>query len=355
MAQTMKQWCTLMDGIDSLQMLEVPQPVILDGDEVLVKISRMSINHRDIKIIEGDFKGRYETPSKPMVICSDASGVIVDVGGSTAASFWRKGDRVLALVRPTHHHGPTRAEHHALGIGFPQPGVLAEYRIFSATGLLRVPDSVTLEEACTLPIVGTTAWMALNWDQPIGHPRTANDSTVLLQGTGGVCIAALQQAKALGLTTIITSSSDDKLQRARELGANHTLNYRTHPNWADEVLRLTNGKGVDIVVETGGPVTMQQSLKAVAEGGTIAAVGVLTGMTESEGQIATGLSLINRNATLKGINIGPKDRAEEMLDMYRARQIHPEIDRTFGFDQAKEALRYVRDGKHFGKVVIRVD
>ncbi|KAJ4256213.1 hypothetical protein NW762_009291 [Fusarium torreyae] len=346
MAQTMKQWCTLMDGIDRLQMLEVSQPVNLDDDEVLVKISRVSINHRDIK--KGDFKGRYAIPSEPMAVCSDASGVIVDVGGRTAANLWCKGDRVLALVRPTHHHGPTRAEHHALGIGFPQPGVLAEYRVFSATGLLRIPDSMTLDEACTLPIVGTTAWMALNWDQPIGHLRMGNGSTVLLQGTGGVCITALQQAKALGLT-------NDKLQRAQELGANHTLNYQTHPNWADEVLKLTNGKGVDIVVETGGPITMQQSLKAVAEGGIISAVGVLTGLTENAGQIATGLGLINRNATLKGINIGPKDRAEEMLDMYRARQIHPEIDRTFGFDEAKEALRYVRDGKHFGKVVIQVD
>ncbi|KAJ3538044.1 hypothetical protein NM208_g3322 [Fusarium decemcellulare] len=337
----MEQWCTLMDGIDGLKVQRAPMPTDLGHDEVLVRISRVSLNHRDMKIVCGDFRGRYDLPSEPMVVCSDASGIVVEVGGHAAASSWAKGDRVLTLVRPTHDHGPTRAEHHALGLGFPKPGVLCRYRIFKAAGLVRIPDSMSLDEACTLPTAGTTAWMALNWNYPIGRPRTGSDTTVLLQGTGGV--------------SVITSSSEDKLQRARELGAQQTINYHTTPSWADEALRLTDGKGVDVIVETGGPATMQQSLKAVAEGGSISAVGVLTGLTEITGQTPIGLSLINRNATLRGINIGPKDRVEEMLEEYCMKRIHPVIDRQFGFDQVKEAFDYVRGGKHFGKVVINVD
>ncbi|KAF4472171.1 alcohol dehydrogenase [Fusarium albosuccineum] len=304
----MEQWCTLMDGIDGLKVQKAPLPTDLGHDEVLVRISRVSLNHRDIKIVCGDFRGRYDLPSEPMVVCSDASGIVVEVGGNATGSSWAKGDRVLTLVRPTHDHGPTRAEHHALGLGFPKPGVLCRYRIFKAASLVRVPDSMSLDEACTLPTAA-----------------------------------------------VITSSSEDKLQRARQLGAQHTINYQTTPSWADEALRLTNGKGVDVIVETGGPATMQQSLKAVAEGGSISAVGVLTGLTEITGQTPIGLSLINRNATLRGINIGPKDRVEEMLDEYCKKRIHPVIDRQFGFDQVKEAFDYVRGGKHFGKVVINVD
>ncbi|KAF5006911.1 hypothetical protein FDECE_6735 [Fusarium decemcellulare] len=304
----MEQWCTLMDGIDGLKVQRAPLPTDLGHDEVLVRISRVSLNHRDIKIVCGDFRGRYDLPSEPMVVCSDASGIVVEVGGNATGSSWAKGDRVLTLVRPTHDHGPTRAEHHALGLGFPKPGVLCRYRRFKAAGLVRIPDSMSLDEACTLPTAA-----------------------------------------------VITSSSEDKLQRARELGAQHTINYHTTPSWADEALRLTDGKGVDVIVETGGPATMQQSLKAVAEGGSISAVGVLTGLTEITGQTPIALSLINRNATLRGINIGPKDRVEEMLEEYCMKRIHPVIDRQFGFDQVKEAFDYVRGGKHFGKVVINVD
>ena len=152
-------------------------------------------------VIDGDFKSRYETPHRPICIASDASGIVIKTGGTAAAEKWHEGDRVFALVRPTHLTGPTRASHHAVGIGLPQPGVLAEYRVFKATGLLAIPNYMTFDEACTLPIVGTTAWMGLNWDRPIGQSRTQGKSTVLLLGTGGVSVTALQQATALGLTS----------------------------------------------------------------------------------------------------------------------------------------------------------
>jgi NADPH:quinone reductase-like Zn-dependent oxidoreductase len=304
------------------------------------------------------------------VPASDASGTIVKVGGMAAAKIWREGDRVLSVLRPNHLTGPTGAVHHASGIGIPQPGVLIEYRVFPATGLVALPDYMTHEEGCTLPIAATTAWMALNWDRAIGHPRQGDKTTVLLQGTGGVCIAALQQSKALGLKgmhmilivlawlillVIITSSSDAKLQQARDLGADHVINYKETPDWAREVISLTNGIGADIIIETGGPATLDQSLQAVAEGGCISAVGVLTGVTDDKPRTAIGLSLINRNATLKGINVGPRDRMEEMLCMYASKQIHPVIDRTFKFKEIIPALCYIKNGIHIGKIVIEVD
>lgn len=149
----------------------------------------------------GAFRGRYATLSSPIVPCSDASGTIVRVGGKLAAQTWTVGDRVFSVVRPSHLTGPTLAEHHASGIGIPKPGVLTEYRVFPASGIIKVPDYLSQEQASTLPIASITAWMALNWDRPIGSPRMGADSIVLLQGTGGVSIAALQQAHALGLTS----------------------------------------------------------------------------------------------------------------------------------------------------------
>ncbi|OAA62574.1 Alcohol dehydrogenase superfamily, zinc-type [Niveomyces insectorum RCEF 264] len=358
---TMKQWTTLMDGIDKFRLETVPEPAVLKEDEVLVKIRCVSLNYRDAALINGDFKGSYETPRQPIVAASDASGVVVKLGGATAAARWREGDRVFTMLRPTHRTGPTRAEHHAAGIGIPQPGVLAECRVFPAAGLVAVPDYLTSDEASTLPTAATTAWMALNWDRPIGDPRRGRDVVVLLQGTGGVSIAGLQQAKALGLTTIVTSSSDAKLQRAQALGADYTINYKTTPNWDAEVLTLTNGKGADVVFETGGPATMDRSLRAVAEGGNISAIGILSGGLQDDGttkphQQSVSMGLIRRNATLKGINVGPHDRVEEMLRfVYGQAQIHPVIGRTFAFAEAKEALAYMHRGLHFGKVVINVD
>lgn len=153
-------------------------------------------------VINGDFKGRYATPSHPAVPCSDASGQIVKVGGPAAAQKWQEGDRVIGLVRPTHKTGATKLEHFGAGLGFPQAGVLAAYRVFAADGLVKVPEYMSFDEAATLPIAAITAWMALNWDRPVGSPRRGSGITVLLQGTGGVCIAALQTAAALGLTSM---------------------------------------------------------------------------------------------------------------------------------------------------------
>ncbi|KAI0188998.1 putative alcohol dehydrogenase [Xylaria flabelliformis] len=357
----MKQWATLMDGIDNLKLETTPDPADLKEDEVLVKINCVSLNNRDLQLITGAFKNRYGSLENTIVPCSDASGTIVRVGGPIAGSLWKEGDRVFSLARSNHLTGPMLPEHAAACIGIPLPGVLAQYRVFSATGLVRTPDYMSDEEACTLTIAATTAWMALNWDQPIGSPRRGKDIVVCLQGTGGVSIAALQQAHALGLTTIVTSSSDSKLEKARKFGADHVINYKTNPDWDKEVLRLTDGRGADVIVETGGPGTMDKSLSCVAHGGIISAVGILTGLMEEgtvagEAQVAMGMRLIQRNASLKGINIGPRDRIEEMVKLvYENSSLRPVIDHVFGFADVKAALEHLQMGSHFGKVVMRVN
>lgn len=154
---------------------------------------------------------------------------------------------------------------------------------------------------------------------------------------------------------IVTSSSDDKLRKAKDLGATHVINYKDRPDWDAEVLKITNRKGADIIVEIGGLGTMEQSLRAVAEGGNISAIGIVTGSTESKTQMTVGLQLIGRNSSIKGINIGPKDRMEEMLGLYLKRQIRPVVGRTFEFEDVKAAVRSMKDGDHFGKVVIKLD
>ncbi|OKL61838.1 hypothetical protein UA08_02298 [Talaromyces atroroseus] len=355
----MKEWTTLLDGIKQLQLRTIPEPsgIELKDDEVLVKISRVALNHRDAKIINGDFGGSYKAPSNRIVPASDASGTIVRVGGAAAAAKWRKNDRVLSLMRPTHLTGPATTEAQAAGIGIPQPGVLTKYRVFQSSGLVAIPDYMSFEDASTLPTAATTAWMALNWDRGIGSPRRGKDTVVLILGTGGVAIAGLQQAKSLGLTVIITSSSDAKLERARQLGADYTINYKTITDWATEALRITAGKGADIIFETGGPATMAQSIQCVAAGGNICAIGVLSGVTDDvqQGQ-ANGLNLIRKNAAIKGINVGPRDRMEEMIrEVYQPQQLHAVIDRVFAFDEAREALQYLYSGSHFGKVIIQVE
>ncbi|KAI0548025.1 putative alcohol dehydrogenase [Xylaria curta] len=355
----MKQWTTLMDGIDNLKLEISPDPVELKEDEVLVKISCVSLNNRDLQLITGAFKNRYGALENAIVPCSDASGTVVRVGGPIAGSRLKEGDRVFSLARSNHLTGPMLPENAAAGIGIPLPGVLTQYRVFSEAGLVRTPDYMSDEEACTLTIAATTAWMALNWDRPIGSPRRGKDVLVCLQGTGGVSIAALQQAHALGLTTVVTSSSDSKLEKTRRLGADHVINYKKTPDWDKEVLRLANGRGADIIVETGGPGTMDKSLSCVAHGGTVSAVGILTGLMDEgagKAQVAVGMRLIQRNASLKGINIGPRDRVEEMMNLvYERSSVHPVIDRIFGFADVKAALEHLQSGSHFGKVVVRVN
>jgi len=223
--------------------------------------------------------------------------------------------------------------------------VLTPHFVTEASGLIRIPDSLSFEEAATLPCAALTAWHALFEAGPLKPGQT-----VLLQGTGGVSIFALQFAKAAGAKVIITSSSDEKLAQALQLGADHGINYRRTPEWQDEALRLTGGHGVDVVVEVGGPGTLERSLLSVRTGGRIAYIGVLTGLAGA----ANPMMLIPRLAAIHGIFVGSRQMFADMLQAIAEKHIRPVIDRQFGFDEVPAALAHMERGAHFGKIVIQV-
>ncbi|KAI1082116.1 hypothetical protein F5B20DRAFT_569539 [Whalleya microplaca] len=355
-AVKMKQWVSNQDGLDMIQLVDVPPPARLGDGEALVKINRVSLNFRDTEVCMGLY-GHHKTleQGQPIAPCSDMCGTIEKLGSGSEGCGLREGDRVMAIFNQTHLKGQVVESDMASGLGFPLPGVLTQYRIFPASGLVRVPDYLTDAEAAALPIAAVTAWMALNTFQPIGQPLTGKDKIVLLQGTGGVSVSGLQIAKALGLTTIVTSSSDTKLARARELGADHTINYTTTPEWQDTVLTLTGGRGADVIFEVGGAGTLEKSFACVAFGGLISAIGYLAGKEDAPGpRMNANVLALRRNVTLKGMLNGPKERFEEMLGLYGSKEIRPVIDHVFEFEEAREALLYLFGGKHFGKVVVKV-
>lgn len=282
----------------------------------------------------------------------------------------KQGTRVMAIFNQSHLHGQIKPEDMASGLGFPLPGVLAEHRAFPAESLVVVPDYLTPEQASCLPIAAVTAWTSLTWLTPMEEYAAAGapTKTVLLQGTGGVSIAGLQIAKAAGLRAIITSSSDDKLSRAKkDLLADEGVNYRTHWEWQDAVMKATDNRGADVIFETGGTRTLRKSFECVSFGGLINCIGYLSGKTdngdnEDNGGKTPELHRLNvnvlalrRNVTLKGIINGSKDKFEEMLKFYNKHEIRPIICKTFQFEKAPDAFKYVSDGEHFGKVVIKID
>jgi NADPH:quinone reductase-like Zn-dependent oxidoreductase len=299
-----------------------------------------------------------------IVPCSDMCGVVVSTGPVTESSSPLKnpafrlspGDRVISTFSPTHLSGQIKASDIANGLGGPGPGVLTQYRVFPTYGLVRIPDYLPDEEACCLPIAAMTAWMSLNCMRPnkeiIG--QTAQE-TVLCQGTGGVSIAGLQIAAAAGQDVIVTSSSDEKLERAKKLGAKQTINYRKTPEWDAEVLKGTGDEGADIVFELGGAQTLRKSFECVKFGGLIACIGYLSGKQDDAGdRTNTNLLALKRNVTLKGIVNGPRDELERMLKFYDEKKIKPVIDKVFKFEEGQDAIQYLFSGGHFGKVVIKV-
>ncbi|EKG18125.1 Alcohol dehydrogenase superfamily zinc-containing [Macrophomina phaseolina MS6] len=295
-------------------------------------------------------------PPKPLVPCADMCGVITAVGegGSSATVPWKVGDRVVSIFNQTHLTGQVKAHHMASGLGLPLDGVLQTHRVFPSYGLVRAPEYMTDEEASCLPIAAVTAWMSINGMRPLGQPGGEGE-VVLLQGTGGVSISGLQIAKASGAKVIVTSSSDDKLKKAQSLGADYLINYRSTPEWQEEVMKLTHDEGADIILECGGARTLRKSFDSVAFGGLINSIGYLSGKEDEAGdRTNVNVLALRRNVTLKGILNGPRERFEEMCEFYRKHEIHPVIDRVFEFDSSKEALQYLFSGGHFGKVVVKV-
>lgn len=361
--QKIKQWLTGQDGLDKLRMAEADCPAPGE-DEVLVEIHSVSLNYRDTEVAMGLYNHHSSVKHPPAIVpCSDMCGVVVAVGPTSSntndpfknpAFQLKKGDRVISTFAPTHLSGQVKASDIANGLGGPAPGVLTQYRVFPTYGVVKIPDYLSADEAACLPIAATTAWMSLNCMRPRGEVISKGE-TVVCQGTGGVSISACQIATAAGATAIVTSSSDDKLQRATQLGAKTTINYRAQPDWDKAVLSATDGEGADIIIEVGGAQTLRKSFECVRFGGLISCIGYLSGkQDDASDRTNTNLLCLKRNVTLKGIMNGPRDELERMLKFYKEKEIRPVVDRVWGFEQADQALRYLFSGGHFGKVVIRV-
>lgn len=324
-------------GIENLAMEDGPQPTLGAG-QALIKMRAWSLNYRDLLVIRGIYKPKLQFPFQ---MISDGVGEVTAVGSGVTRV--KPGDRVAGAFMQKWIEGGASNEKSASALGGDIPGLAAEYVVLDAEGLVHVPKELTDEEGATLPCAALTAWNAL-----VTEGKLTAGETVLVQGTGGVSIFALQFAKMLGAKVIATSSSDEKLARVRALGADETINYKSTPEWGKRVLDLTGGKGVDHVVEVGGAGTLGQSLIAVRTGGRISMIGVLTGGG------ADTIPILMKAVTVQGIFVGSRSMFEAMNAAISHNRMKPVIDdRTFAFSQFPDALRYMESGKHFGKIVLR--
>ena len=328
---------TTIDAL-SFESLPVGEPGV---GQVLVTIRAVSLNYRDLLVATGRYGGNLPTP---LVLGSDGAGEVTAIGEGVTG--FAVGDRVAGAFFQTWRDGKFNKAYLGSALGGSMDGVLTAQRIFDQRGLVRIPAHLSFEEGATLPCAAVTAWHAL-----VSTAHVKGGDTVLLLGTGGVSMFGLQFAKMHGARVIITSSSDGKLERAKALGADQTINYKSKPDWEKEVLRLTDGAGADIVLETGGAGTFQKSLRATRFDGQLSLIGVLTGVTET---INIG-SILHGNLRVQGIYVGSVAMFEEMNAGITANRMRPVVDKTFGFEETREALRYLESGQHFGKIVVSVE
>lgn len=325
-------------GLENLVVTEREEPRP-SAREVVVRFHAASLNYRDLMFVKGAYNPRARLPAVPL---SDGAGEVVEVGGEV--SRWKVGDRVCPIFMQGWLEGPPSARKNRTTLGGGDlDGVLREFGAFDEQGLVGIPEHLSYEEAATLPCAGVTAWRAL-----VNSGNLKAGQTVLTLGTGGVSVFALQFAKAHGARVIATSSSGEKLARAGELGADETINYRETLDWDKEVLRLTDGVGVDHVIEVGGAGTLPKSVNSVRVGGHVCLVGVLAGGGDFDPR-----GILMKGVRLQGVFVGSRLMFEEMNLALGASGLRPVVDKVFGFEEARAALSYMESGSHFGKIVIR--
>lgn len=325
-------------GIDRLKASDRPIPVPR-SNEVLIKMHAVSLNARDLGVIDGFYNPNLKTPLIPV---SDGVGEVVSLGENS--NKFKIGDRVSGIFTQSWITGEPTQQNWVSTLGSPLNGLLAEFVVLPEEGLVHVPDRLTDIEAATLPCAGVTAWHAL-----IEEGKIKAGDTVVVQGTGGVSLFALQFAKLYGATVIVTSSSDEKLNRAQEIGADFGINYKQTPEWDKAVLALTEGRGADHIVDLGGSATLNRSISALRVGGHISMVGGLSGFRVEGFDI---IPAIVRKARLQAINVGSRDMFEAMNFAIEHSGLHPIVDSVYPFERSVDALQYLTKGSYFGKVVI---
>ena len=326
------------DGVDALNLTEREIPIPGPG-QVRVRMNANSINYRDLITIEGAGARKLPFPTIPN---SDGAGVVTAVGEGVKL---KEGDRVTSCFFEEWTAGEIGTSVMASALGGARQGVLAEEVVLPEHGVIPTPTSLTDEEAATLPCAALTAWHALTLPRPVKAGET-----VLLLGTGGVSVFAQQFCSIMGARTIVTSSSDDKLEKMKALGASEIINYQTNPEWDAITLELTGGSGVDRVVEVGGPGTFDRSVNAVRVGGIIGLIGVLTGVSGA----TNPTPIMAKSVTVKGIYVGSRAMFADMNRAIETHKLKPVIDQIFDFKDARSAYHTMRGAKHFGKLVIKM-
>jgi NADPH:quinone reductase-like Zn-dependent oxidoreductase len=323
-------------GLDGLVIMDrsIPEP---GPNQVRIKMHAWSLNYRDWMTVTGRYNPRLKMPQIPL---SDGAGEI-DAVGSEVKSL-KPGDRVTNTFFERWTSGEPTDEKAKTAVGAGRDGVLAEYVVLHEEGVIPIPSHLSYPEAATLPCAALTAWNAV-----VTEGKVKAGDTVLTLGTGGVSIFALQFALMNGARVIITSGSDDKLARAKQLGASHTINYRKNPDWGKQVRQMTAGRGADLVVEVGGPGTFNQSVSATRRGGTVSLIGVL-----AQGSEPNIVPILMNSIRIQGIFVGSREMFASMNAAISHRQMHPVIDHMFGFDEVKEAFALMESGGHFGKICI---
>jgi len=309
--------------------------------QVVIRMLAASLNARDLLTVKGLYNPRQPLPLIP---CSDGVGEVVAIGDDVDRVA--VGDRVITCFAQGWVSGAITPDFRSITLGGPLDGTLTEYMLVHESGLVQAPASLENVEAATLPCAALTAWNAIAEQGGISE-----DDVVLVQGTGGVALFALQFAVAMGAIVMVTSKSDAKLERTRHLGALHTINYRKSPEWSRTVKELTGGAGADHVVELGGSATLRQSVRAVRPGGSVSMIGVLGGPVA---QLDLPL-VVMRNVRLQGVTVGSRDSFERMLAFVKFHRIRPVVDRVFPLSETVNAFRYLESANHFGKICIRFD
>lgn len=326
-------------GLENLKLVERDNPRP-KSKEVLVKIHAASLNYRDYLVVNGKYNPYFKLPLIPL---SDGAGEVVEIGEDV--TNFSVGDRVMGTFAPDWLSGQgTRAQIRNT-IGGPNDGTLCELKIFTDHGLVSIPSHLSYEEAATLPCAALTSWSAMVIEGTVNP-----GDTVVVLGTGGVSIFALQFAKILGANVIATSGSDEKLEKAKQLGADYTINYKSTKDWSKEIKRITEGVGADHIIEVGGGGTLEQSIKSIRPFGQISLIGVLAGGSKD----LNLLPVLMNNIKIQGIVVGSKAGFESMNKAISYHKLKPIVDKVFSFEESKESIEYLKSGNHFGKVCIKI-
>ena len=325
------------EGFDSLTRVERP-PAPLGPHDVRVRVRAVSLNYRDIGLARSAHRRQGS-----VIAASDGAGEVIAVG--SAVTRFKGGERVAAIFFPDWLDGEFQGAYHARALGGSADGMLRQEVVLDEQAWVTLPEHLSFEEGATLPCAGVTAYNAL-----FESARVGPGSDVLVQGTGGVSVFALQLGKAAGARVIVTSRSEAKRHQARELGADHTIDYEATPKWGEDAMAWTGGRGVDVVVEVGGPGTFDQSVSALRFSGTMSLIGVLTGV---RGEVSTA-GVFHKALHIRGIYVGSRRMFEALNQALSVTRVRPVVDRAFDFDDARAAYEYLASGAHFGKVVIRV-